>query len=250
MEKFVAILLFICSVCAAQETNWEKLKEENSPLTTSCIDLTKMNKKETRLSLVLFDNLKKYLSSNELTKDEKQKGIQLDLKAIGLQKKNIVIIFQKESALMAEPGNALRKENRMILEKKLEKWKASQKIKEKWQKNIYMNRGSFLLCGALSIAMAFYFQGDIKSAWKTMGSYEASCLLLPMLFAFCFPGRFRDQDFIISSLFGVVATTYWRYAEHIGFWQEVDALYIGMLATSFAITSSYFFRERKLFFQK
>lgn len=130
MEKFVAILLFICSVCAAQETNWEKLKEENSPLTTSCIDLTKMNKKETRLSLVLFDNLKKYLSSNELTKDEKQKGIQLDLKAIGLQKKNIVIIFQKESALMAEPGNALRKENRMILEKKLEKWKASQKIKD------------------------------------------------------------------------------------------------------------------------
>jgi len=84
----------------------------------------------------------------------------------------------------------------------------------------------------LSIALAVVFEGNVAQAWKTLGSYAAACLLLPMLFGYAFPGRIKDAQFVIGGLCGVVGTTAWRLAPHSGFWADVDALYAGMAATA------------------
>ena len=81
--------------------------------------------------------------------------------------------------------------------------------------------------GALAVAMALLFEGDIKAVWKTLGSYSAACLLFPVLYGYAFPGKIRDNQFVFSCLLGVIAVTWWRTLD-----SEVDELYIGLLATS------------------
>lgn len=83
-----------------------------------------------------------------------------------------------------------------------------------------------------AILLAHLFEGDIKSVWKTLGSYYAACLLFPVVWGFVFPGKTGDKHFVISCLMGVIATTYWRLAGHAGFWANVDELYIGVAATA------------------
>ncbi len=86
--------------------------------------------------------------------------------------------------------------------------------------------------GLIAIVMALVFEGNIKTVWKTLGSYSASCLLLPVIFGYIFPSKIKDLQFVTASLLGVIAITYWRNASHVGFWSQVDELYVGMLATS------------------
>ncbi len=83
----------------------------------------------------------------------------------------------------------------------------------------------------LSVIMAVSFQGDIKTVWKTLGSYSASCLLLPVLYGYIFPKNIKDLQFVITCLLGVCTTTYWRLTVKTGFWADIDELYIGMITT-------------------
>ena len=101
----------------------------------------------------------------------------------------------------------------------------------KWRGRVWIHHFGIMLVSVMSIIMAMSFEGSIKSVWKTLGSYSASCLLFPVLFGHIFPGRLSDKEFVASSLFGVVAVTYWRNASHTGFWNDVDELYIGLIAT-------------------
>jgi len=86
--------------------------------------------------------------------------------------------------------------------------------------------------GFLAIFLAYYFDGNIKTVWKTLGSYSASCLLLPVIYGHLFPRKIQDRQFVIACILGIVTTTYWRLASHSGFWVNIDELYIGILATS------------------
>ena len=79
--------------------------------------------------------------------------------------------------------------------------------------------------------LAIYFKGDIKTVWKTLGSYSAACLLLPVLLGHTLKKRIGDGQFIITCLSGVVTTTWWRNTTHEGFFSNVDEIYIGSLTT-------------------
>ena len=79
--------------------------------------------------------------------------------------------------------------------------------------------------------LAVYFKGDIKTVWKTLGSYSAACLLLPVLLGHTLKKRISDGQFVITSLTGVVSTTWWRSTTHEGFFSNVDEIYIGSLTT-------------------
>ena len=92
--------------------------------------------------------------------------------------------------------------------------------------------------GVLSIVLAIFFEGNIRHIWKTLGSYSASCLLLPVLFGQFFPGRIRDKQFVFSCCLGVVGTTYWRYHPFQGFWQQIDELYMGAIFTLLGLALS------------
>ena len=81
----------------------------------------------------------------------------------------------------------------------------------------YLHPIGVILTGAMAIVMANYFKGDIKSVWKTFGSYSAACLLIPVLLGHLLKVRIKDHQFIITCLFGVTTTTIWRHISKVGF---------------------------------
>ncbi len=84
---------------------------------------------------------------------------------------------------------------------------------------------------SLAYVLAIYFKGDIKTVWKTLGSYSAACLLIPVVMGQLLKKRISDNHFVLTCLAGVVSTSWWRNAEHYGFAANVDEIYIGSLTT-------------------
>ncbi len=90
-----------------------------------------------------------------------------------------------------------------------------------------------IVSAGICFFVAREFQGNIKSVWKTLGSYSAACLLFPVLLSYLKPKLLSDREFLASSLFGVLATTYWRLGpKPPGFWANLDEIYIGFTATA------------------
>ena len=102
---------------------------------------------------------------------------------------------------------------------------------EKYKNKSFLHPLGVLFTGAMAILMANYFKGDIKSVWKTLGSYSAACLLIPVILGHLLKRKISDNQFIITCLFGVITTTIWRHASKSGFWNNVDELYIGSITT-------------------
>jgi SSS family solute:Na+ symporter len=99
----------------------------------------------------------------------------------------------------------------------------------KYVKNkIWAHHAGMIIVGVLSVIIGYYFEGNIKNVWKTLGSYAAACLLFPMLWGYIFPKKISDNQFVFGSFSGMIATTYWRNVEHTGFWVNVDELYAGV----------------------
>ena len=100
----------------------------------------------------------------------------------------------------------------------------------------YKGKKIFLILGtctsaAVAYFMAIYFEGDIKSVWKTLGSYSAACLLVPVLLGHVLKRKVSDMQFVTTCLSGVITTSWWRNTSHQGFWANVDEIYIGSLTT-------------------
>ena len=93
-----------------------------------------------------------------------------------------------------------------------------------------------IFVGLLAVLMGVFFDGNIKLVWKTLGSYSAACLLVPILYGHIFPKKISDMQFIFSSILGLIATTYWRLVPHYGFFKNIDELYAGIIATTIGIT--------------
>ncbi len=97
--------------------------------------------------------------------------------------------------------------------------------------------------GLLAIILALYFEGDVKSVWKTLGSYSSACLLLPVLFGVLLKERISDNQFLFTSLAAVITITFWRMVPLGEPWASIDELYIGCLTTGIMI--SLFFLSNK-----
>ncbi len=108
---------------------------------------------------------------------------------------------------------------------------------EKWRGKISLHHLGVVSVGLLAVGMGVLFDGNIKTVWKTLGSYSASCMLLPVLYGYIFPKRIKDGQFIFSSILGVLAVTYWKNTAHSGFWGNVDELYIGVVTTSLGLAT-------------
>ncbi len=102
----------------------------------------------------------------------------------------------------------------------------------KWQKSRVVHYGGVIGITFLSIILGIFFEGNIKMVWKTLGSYSAACLLLPMLYGYLFPGQIKDKQFVFSCLLGVSAISFWRYIPWPKEWVALDELYVGMAATT------------------
>lgn len=92
-----------------------------------------------------------------------------------------------------------------------------------------------VVSGIAAVALGIAFQGNIMSVWKTLGSYMAACLLLPVMIGLRWPGRISDHQFLFASMLGAIGTTAWHVWERAGFWASVDPLYAGALSTGIGL---------------
>ncbi len=103
---------------------------------------------------------------------------------------------------------------------------------------------AIIFSGLLAVFIAYFFQGNIRTVWKTLGSYSAACLLLPVCLGHIFPRKFSDKQFIFACLLGIIATTYWRnWAPSWG--AQIDELYIGCLSTALGLFVYHPFSKQK-----
>jgi SSS family solute:Na+ symporter len=110
-------------------------------------------------------------------------------------------------------------------------------LPEQWKNKPIAHHLGVAVVGGISLIISFFFEGNIKEVWKTLGSFAAACLLIPMVIGHIIPQKISDNDFVFSSIMAVLTMTYWRHTEHTGIWLQVDALYIG-LATSLSLLTA------------
>ena len=96
---------------------------------------------------------------------------------------------------------------------------------------IFLHHIYLIGVGILAIGLANYFTSNIKMVWKTLGSYFAACLLLPVIAGHLFPGKIKDEQFVFAAICGAITTTLWRATKP---W-PIEELYIGTLATGLAL---------------
>lgn len=108
-------------------------------------------------------------------------------------------------------------------------------VPARWKGRVSLQRLGIVIAGILAVVLGQLFDGNIRETWKTLGSYAAACVLLPVLIGYAFPGKIRDNQFVFASLCGVAGTTAWRCIPRTGFWLEVDALYIGTASTALGL---------------
>jgi len=108
---------------------------------------------------------------------------------------------------------------------------------KRFKGKIYLHQLGIIIVGIIAVFMGVVFEGNIKAVWKTLGSYSASCLLLPVMYGYIFPKKIKDMQFVFASILGVITVSVWRNIPLSGFWQNVDELYMGILATSLGLVS-------------
>lgn len=117
---------------------------------------------------------------------------------------------------------------------------------KKFKGRVWIHHFGVIFVGALTVIMSAYFQGNIKSVWKTLGSFSASCLLLPVMYGHLFPKKITDNQFVTACIAGVITTATWRHLPKSGFYQNIDELYMGIIATSLTLISYHLIRDKKL----
>lgn len=116
-------------------------------------------------------------------------------------------------------------------------------VPKKWQGKVSIHHLGVVSVGITSIFVATIFEGDIKNVWKSLGSLSASALLMPVIYGYLFPKRIGDTQFVITSLFGAIATFIWRLSG-LKYTYELDELYIGCLTSCLFLVFFHFYKKR------
>ena len=106
---------------------------------------------------------------------------------------------------------------------------------KKWKKRIFLHHIGIICVGLLSILMGLIFQGNIKMVWKTLGSYSAACLLLPVLYGHFYPQRTHEKQFLLACALGFLGVSLWAIIPLSDFWANIDKLYVGMALTGIGL---------------
>ena len=115
---------------------------------------------------------------------------------------------------------------------------------QKYKKNIKSHYLGIIMIAGISVYIATIFNGNIKSVWKTLGSFQASCLLFPILYGYIFPKQIKDKQFVASSLLAITATSIWKYKKISFLNQNIDEIYIGILVSTCTLVSCHIYNKR------
>jgi len=118
-------------------------------------------------------------------------------------------------------------------------------LPQRLRRSVSAARLSMLGVGILAVLMSAMFEGSIKAVWKTLGSYSAGCMLLPMMLGYWRPKLIAEKAFLMGALFGAAGITCWRFAPHAGFWAQVDDLYAGLACNIVGLALGYLWERRE-----
>ena len=83
---------------------------------------------------------------------------------------------------------------------------------------------SLVFVGLLSIFLATVFDGNIKSVWKTLGSYSAGALLIPVIHGFFARKRLSERSFLGIVITASISISIWRFLPEQWFSFKIDDL--------------------------
>lgn len=110
-------------------------------------------------------------------------------------------------------------------------------ILEKREENaINHQRYAVIIVSLIGLAFSSFFEGNIKSVWKFLGSHSAACLLIPVLYAQTFNGRLKDHQFLTTCLSSVFVISVWKAMQHFKLLPSLDSLYIGIACSCFLLS--------------
>jgi solute:Na+ symporter, SSS family len=103
-------------------------------------------------------------------------------------------------------------------------------LPKRWRNNMAIHHIAVVCVGALAALLAGCFDGKVYEVCRTIGSYAAACLFLPMMVGFLFPKKITDTIFSSASVLGAVMITLWPYLHPT--WASFDKFYAGSIATA------------------
>jgi solute:Na+ symporter, SSS family len=98
---------------------------------------------------------------------------------------------------------------------------------KKWHHHL-----ALVLVAAFSVLLGLHFDGNIVEVWKTLGSFSAACLLLPLLIGQWMPGAISEKRFCWAVSTGCFAIVSWRILNQSLNLADIDEFYIGLIFTT------------------
>jgi SSS family solute:Na+ symporter len=98
----------------------------------------------------------------------------------------------------------------------------------------------------LSVIIGIFFDGDIISVWKILGSFSSACLLFPIIMGFALPGKISEKRFIIACLAGSISIIAWRILNYFYQLYPLDEFYVGLLFTTIILLPALLKNNRQL----
>jgi SSS family solute:Na+ symporter len=119
-------------------------------------------------------------------------------------------------------------------------------FKNKNKFKIWHHHMALIIVALLSLFIGEFFDGKIVEVWKTLGSFSAASLLIPMLIGQWFPGKIPESRFIftvITSALGIIA---WRILNSFYQLYPLDEFYIGLALSLILLVPQTFGKKDKL----
>jgi solute:Na+ symporter, SSS family len=103
-------------------------------------------------------------------------------------------------------------------------------LKEKFK--IWHHHVALISVALLSLFIGVHFDGNVVEVWKTLGSFSAACLLLPLLIAQWRPGQITEKNFCWAVSIGCFGIVSWRLLNQLYSIAPIDEFYVGLLLTT------------------
>lgn len=98
---------------------------------------------------------------------------------------------------------------------------------------VFPHHISVIFSGLITVLLAVSFSGGIKDIWKTLGSYSAGCLLLPLMIGHFYKSfKISDNLFVTSSITSAIVITYCKWGQLPVQLQDIDPLYVGLFTST------------------
>lgn len=105
---------------------------------------------------------------------------------------------------------------------------------------------ALIFVSLLSIGLSHFFDGDVVDVWKTLGSFSAACLLLPLVAGQFFPKSFGEKTFLAAVTLGCLGIVSWKVLNRIYEVSELDEFYIGLLLTSTTLFMGFCLKKSRI----